>query len=159
MKKCFILAYFSKFFKNHAFNFRAFGRKTHGWENFKKILKFLEENPIEKMIFLLFLEKLLLKIKPSKITSDFYNNFFLFRGGYVPVFPPSRRPWHSIILAFLWHSIILECSFAFKACSNYWFKSNLIFLTFLFKQWRPPWKPRYSPYCTILSRNSFERLL
>ena len=35
-KKCIILAYFSKFFKNHAFNFRAFGRKTQRFGNFRK---------------------------------------------------------------------------------------------------------------------------
>ena len=62
--------------------------------SFEKILKILEENSIEKMIFLLFLEKLLLNIEPWKITPDFYNNFFRFRGGgrsRVPP-PPSRRP-------------------------------------------------------------------
>ena len=65
-------------------------RKLFG--NFEKIL---EEISIEKMIFLLFLEKLLLNIEPWKITPDFYNNFFRFRGGGdVPVFPPSRRPWY-----------------------------------------------------------------
>ena len=51
----------------------------------------MEEKLIEKMIFLLFLEKWLLKIEPWKITPDFYNNFFRFRGvggGDVPVSPP-----------------------------------------------------------------------
>ena len=40
------------------------------------------------MEFLTILEKLLLKIEPSEITSFFYNNFFRFGGGgnvhYVP---------------------------------------------------------------------------
>ena len=88
-KKCIILANFSTFFKNHAFNFRAFGRKI---QMAGKILRnFWKKTQWEKMIFLLFLEKLLLKIEPWKITSDFYNNFSDFGGGgrrNVPVSPP-----------------------------------------------------------------------
>ena len=48
------------------------------------------------MIFLLFIEKILLNIEPSKITPDFYNNFSDFGGGGwdVPVSPPpSKRLW------------------------------------------------------------------
>ena len=56
--------------------------------NFEKILEIFEENSIEKMIFLLFLERLLLNIEPWKITPDFYNNFSLFRGGAFPCSPP-----------------------------------------------------------------------
>ena len=55
--------------------------------NFEKIL---EENSIEKMIFLLFLEKLLLNIEPWKITPDFYNIFSDFGGG--GTFPCSPLP-------------------------------------------------------------------
>ena len=50
-------------------------------EKFEKILKCLDENSIEKLHLLLFLENLLLKIEPSEIRSFFYNNFFGFRGG------------------------------------------------------------------------------
>ena len=75
-----------------------FGRldeKQNCWE----ILKILEENSIEKMIFLLFLEKLLLNIDPWKITPDFYNIFFRFRGGgNVPMTPPSTRLLKAISL-------------------------------------------------------------
>ena len=55
-------------------------------------MKFLEnfenhddENSIEKLHFLLFLENLLVKIEPSEITPFFYNNSFGF-GGRIP--PP-----------------------------------------------------------------------
>ena len=60
--------------------------------NSEKILKFFENNSIEKLSFYLFLEKLLLKIEPSEITSFFYNNFFQFfgGGGDVPCVPPWR---------------------------------------------------------------------
>ena len=52
------------------------------------VLKIFEENSIEKMIFLLFLEKLLRKIEPWKITSDFHNNFLDFLGGGTFPFSP-----------------------------------------------------------------------
>ena len=38
-----VLAYFAKFCKKHALHFCAFGRNTNVWENFKIILKTLEE--------------------------------------------------------------------------------------------------------------------
>ena len=45
------------------------------------------------MIFLLIPEKFLLNIEPLKIATDFYKNFFQFRGGgNVPVFPPFQAP-------------------------------------------------------------------
>ena len=53
-------------------------------EIFENILKVFDENSIEKGIFLLFLENLLLKIEPSEITSFFYTNFFRFRRGFPP---------------------------------------------------------------------------
>ena len=60
--------------------------------NFEILLKIFEKNSIEKWHFKLFLEKLLLKIEPSEMTSFFYNNFFPFRGGgNVPYVPPWRR--------------------------------------------------------------------
>ena len=59
--------------------------------NFEKILKFFDENSLEKLNFLIFsiyfFENLLLKIEPSEITPVFYNNFFGFGGG--GNFPPS----------------------------------------------------------------------
>ena len=57
--------------------------------NFEKILKFVDKNSQEKLNLYLFLEKLLLKIEHSEITSIFYNNFFNFGGGgNVPCVPP-----------------------------------------------------------------------
>ena len=55
--------------------------------NFEKTLKFFVKNSLEKLHFYLFLEKLLLKIEPSEITSFFYNNFFNFGGGRSLCFP------------------------------------------------------------------------
>ena len=56
--------------------------------NLEKILKFFDENSLEKLkfLFLFFFENLLLKIELSEITPFFYNNFFGFRGG--GEFPP-----------------------------------------------------------------------
>ena len=64
--------------------------------NFEKILKFFDENSIEKLNFLFFFififyfcfENLLLKIELSEITPFFYNNLFGFGGGEFPPFPP-----------------------------------------------------------------------
>ena len=59
--------------------------------NFEKILKFFDENSIEKLNFLfllfIFFENLLLKIELSEITPFFYNTFFGFGGGEFPL-PP-----------------------------------------------------------------------
>ena len=55
---------------------RVWTKNTIRWGNFEKILKIFDENSIEKLNFYLFWEYLLLKIKPSEITSFFYNNFF-----------------------------------------------------------------------------------
>ena len=62
---------------------------------FEKILKFFDENSIEKLHFYSFLflffisfENLLLKIELSEITPFFYNNFFGFRGGGISPLPP-----------------------------------------------------------------------
>ena len=54
--------------------------------NFEKILKFFDENSMEKLnfYFIFILENLLLKIEPSEITPFFYNDFFLFRGDFHP---------------------------------------------------------------------------
>ena len=71
---------------------RVWAKNTNGWDNFKNILKILEEKSIEKMIFLLFLEKLLLKIEPWKIAPDFYNNFSDFEGGRSRVPLPFQAP-------------------------------------------------------------------
>ena len=49
---------FQRKFKNPPLDFRAFGRKTIGWENFEKILKFFDENSIEKLNFYLFWGKI-----------------------------------------------------------------------------------------------------
>ena len=60
--------------------------------NFEKILKFFDENSLEKLNFLFFIfiffENWLLKIELSEIPPFFYNNFFRFRGrGDFPPFP------------------------------------------------------------------------
>ena len=67
-------------------------KNKNSWENFKKVLKILEEKAIEKMIFLLNLEKLLLYIEPWKVTSDYNNIFPISGGGDFPVSPPPSRP-------------------------------------------------------------------
>ena len=56
--------------------------------NFEKILKFFDENSLEKLNFLYFFENLLLKIELSEITTFFYNNFFGFGGRDFPPSPP-----------------------------------------------------------------------
>ena len=62
--------------------------------NFEKILKFFDENSIEKLnflfFFIFFFENLLLKIELSEITPFFYINFFGFGvgGGISPLPPP-----------------------------------------------------------------------
>ena len=57
---------------------------------FEKTLKFFDKNSLEKLNFYLFLEKLLLKLEHSEITSFFYNIFSISGGGGTfPVFPPA----------------------------------------------------------------------
>ena len=51
LRKCIILAYFSKNLTNHALIFRAFGQKTQFVGNFEKMLKMFDEKSIEKMNF------------------------------------------------------------------------------------------------------------
>ena len=80
-KKCLILAYSQQNFKNPALIFARLDEKYKVLGNFEKILKFFDINSLEKLNFYLCLEKLLLKIEPSEITSFFYNNFFNFGGG------------------------------------------------------------------------------
>ena len=57
--------------------------------NFEKILKFFDENSIEKLnfLFFIFFENLLLKIELSEITPFFYDNFFSVSAGGFPPFP------------------------------------------------------------------------
>ena len=64
--------------------------------NFEKILKFFDENSLEKLnfLFLFFFENLLLKIELSEITPFFYNNFFGFVGG--GDFPPFPHPGYAL---------------------------------------------------------------
>ena len=59
--------------------------------NFEKSFKVFDKNSLGKLNFYRFLEKLLLKIEPSEITSFFYNNLFHFGGANVPTVPPWRR--------------------------------------------------------------------
>ena len=70
---------------------RVWTKNTNCWE----ILKFFDENSLEKLNFyfsfflFIFFEKVLLKIELSEITPFFYNNFFGFgRGWGFPPFPP-----------------------------------------------------------------------
>ena len=86
--------YFSLFdtkFYKLCVNFSLFWTKnTNFLEIFEKIVKFFNENSIEKIVFLnYFLVKLGLKIEPSEITSFFYNNFFNFWWD-VPGVPPGN---------------------------------------------------------------------
>ena len=82
--------------------------------NFEKILKFFDENSIEKLNFLFFFiliffsfENLLLKIELSEITPFFYNNFFGFGGGDFPPFPPWLRPWvDALSMNLLYHNCL-----------------------------------------------------
>ena len=60
-------------------------------ENFVKMKKVFDQHSIEKLNFLLFLEKLLPKAEPSEITSFFYNNFFFGFGG-ISLFPLGYAP-------------------------------------------------------------------
>ena len=55
--------------------------------NFEKILKYFDDNYIEKLnfLFLFAIEKLLLKIELWEITPFFYNDFFGF--GWISPFP------------------------------------------------------------------------
>ena len=69
---------FSIFFKicnKPCVNFSRVGTEKTVLGNFEKILKFCEENSIENLNFSLFLENWFLKMKPSEITSLFYNIF------------------------------------------------------------------------------------
>ena len=77
------------FFYKSSVNFsRVWTKNTNCWE-IEKILKFFDKYSLEKLNFYLFLEKLLLKIEPSEMTSFFYNKFFNFGGGgNVPCVPP-----------------------------------------------------------------------
>ena len=87
-KMPYLCLFYTKFYKP-CVNFSRVGTKnTTWWKSFEKILKILEKNSIEKLTFRLFLERLMLKIEPSEITSFFYNNFFQFRGWNVPGVPP-----------------------------------------------------------------------
>ena len=83
--------YFRRFFKkkikNLAFNFRALEEKHKLFGNFEKILKSVDKNSLEKLNVYLLLEKFLLKIEPSEITSFFYNIFSI-SAGDVPCVPP-----------------------------------------------------------------------
>ena len=54
LQKCSIFAYFAKDFQKHVLNYRAFGRKA---QLVGQILKFFDENSMEKLNFYLFLGK------------------------------------------------------------------------------------------------------
>ena len=156
MQKCIVLAYFVKFFKNQAWNFRAVGRKTQRAENFWEIFQktarklqnvlflhifqnswknhalnfraFGRKTPMvreilrkvwifwrklnRKMILLLFLGKLLLKIDPWKIISDFFNNFPDFEGAAFPC-SPCRH------LSFIYRTYIFIRVFTNWNCRRY----------------------------------------
>ena len=99
-KNCCIFAYFAKKFQKHAFNFRAFGRKTIGWGNFEKILKIFDENSIEKLNFYLFLGKFVAKYRNFGNNIIFLQQFFPVRGGFEPPNPPCLRHWLQIIFNF-----------------------------------------------------------
>ena len=72
--------------------------------NFEKILKFIDENSIEKLnfLFFIFFENLLLKIELSEITPFFYNIFFGFGGWDFAPFPPWLRPCFGWIVQGQW---------------------------------------------------------
>ena len=72
---------------------RLWTKNTNCWEILRKLRNFLIKIHQEKLNFYLFLEKLLLKIEPSEITSFFYNIFFNFGVGTFTIFPHCRRHW------------------------------------------------------------------
>ena len=84
-EKSIMLAYFSKSLTNHAWNFRAFGRKIHTEWNFEKILEIFDEYSIEKLNFYLFLGKVLAKNRASGINFIFLQQIFPVRGGLNPL--------------------------------------------------------------------------
>ena len=93
LRKCIILAYFSKKLSNNALKFCAFGRKCKLLGTFERILKICNENSIEKLnfyfIFILSLENLLLKKNLRKYVTPFFYNIFSVSGG--GEFPPWLR--------------------------------------------------------------------
>ena len=95
--KCIILAYFSKKLTNYALRFSPFGRKNHKRVgNFDKILKFFDENSIEKLNFFIFyfsffffFRKFVTKNRAFGNNTIFLQQNFQFRGGGdFPPFPP-----------------------------------------------------------------------
>ena len=84
--KCIIFACYSINLANHALIFRGFDEKRKLLGNFENILKFFDENSIEKFnfYFIFIFENLWLKIEPSEIT-PFLQQFFRFpEGGFPP---------------------------------------------------------------------------
>ena len=94
LRKCIILAYFSKHLTNHSMIFRAFGPKCKLLGNFENSWwKF--HRKIEVFIFYFF-ENLLLKMEPSEKNTIFLQQFFRFRGG--DRFPPFPHPAYALAL-------------------------------------------------------------
>ena len=70
--------------------------------NFEKILKFFDENSIEKLYFLFlffyFFRKFVTKNRAFGNNTIFLQQFFRFRGrGNFPPSPPWLRPWNYIL--------------------------------------------------------------
>ena len=90
--------------------------------NFKENLGIFGRKLFRKMIFLLFLEKLLLKLEPWKIRADFYNIFSDFGGwGDVPVFPPPGAHVHLLLFLQSRHyNRIYKSIFLYGVCQFLW---------------------------------------
>ena len=73
--------FYTKFYKPSVNSFRVWTKNTKWWGIFDEI-------SIENLTIKKFVEKMLLKMEPSEITSFFYNNISNFGGGRVPGVPP-----------------------------------------------------------------------
>ena len=107
----------------HSF-FAHFGEKHKLLGNFEKILKFFDKNSLEKLNFYLFLEKLLLKIEPSEITSFFYNNVFHF-GEERSLCSPLAAPMYIYIYIYIYIYVLIILRKLRKALPT--FKAFFIF--------------------------------
>ena len=83
--------------------------------NFEKVLKFFDENSLEKLnflfiyfYFLFFFRKFVTKNRAFRNNTIFLQQFFRFRGGGFPPFPPWLRPW--LILPFNFTFNIPSCT-------------------------------------------------
>ena len=109
MRKCIILAYFSKNLTNYALIFRAFGRKTQivgkCWENFE--IFWWKFN--RKIAFLIIFGKFVTKNRAFGNNTIFLQQFFGF-GGIPPLATPLEYMYvNSCDLINFWYNLIKDC--------------------------------------------------